>query len=309
MSEPTAPPAEHLARGIVLIVLAFLCLALISAFAKAASPGVSSGMLVFFQYAISLVILSPWFLRGGVANLRTQHLGLELVWAIFGLGSQFLLFVAWNLDTPLLDAVLLANASPLFIPLVAWVWQKARPDGGLWVSLLVGFVRIVLILQPGAGIVGAGTPIALAAGICSAIGLSAAGLLQLADPAERTLFWYFALSSVLAIPLLVTSWTPPPPEAWLLLLGIGVSMALAQVLTVLAYKQASPSRLAPFNYSVVVFSALIGWIVWSEVPNALTILGVLLVAAGGILSTQRHRTLHPHLPFHRPWGAHRQASE
>ena len=62
-------------------------------------------------------------------------------------------------------------------------------------------------------------------------------------------------------------------------------MALAQVLTVLAYKQASPSKLSPFNYSVVVFSALIGWVVWQEVPNLLTWVGVLLVAAGGILST------------------------
>ena len=298
MSDVTAPAAEHQGRGIVLIVLAFLCLALISAFAKAASPGVSSGVLVFFQYAISLVVLAPWFLRGGVGNLRTQHLGLEIVWAIFGLGSQFLLFVALDLQTPLMDAVLLANASPLFIPLVAWVWQKARPDSGLWISLIIGFVGIILILQPGAGVVGAGTPIALAAGVCSAIGLSAAGRLQLTDPPARTLFWYFALSSILAIPLLVTSWTPPSAAGWGYLLGIGISMAAAQVLTVLAYGQASPSRLAPFNYSVVVFSALIGWVVWAEVPNALTIIGVILVAAGGILSTQRHRGLHPHLPFH-----------
>jgi drug/metabolite transporter (DMT)-like permease len=49
---------------------------------------------------------------------------------------------------------------------------------------------------------------------------------------------------------------------------------------------------------VVVFSALIGWVVWQEVPNLLTVVGVLLVAAGGILSTQQHRGLHPHLPVH-----------
>ena len=121
MSDTAAPPAEHLGRGIVLIVLAFLALALISAFAKAAS-GVSSGVLVFFQYAISLVVLSPWFLKGGIASLRTERPKLQLVWAVFGLASQFLLFVALNLQTPLVDAVLLANSSPLFIPLVAWVW-------------------------------------------------------------------------------------------------------------------------------------------------------------------------------------------
>jgi len=293
MSEAAAVPAKHLGRGIVLIILAFFCLALISAFAKAVAPDVSSGVIVFFQYAISLVVLMPWFVRVGVRNLRTHKLKLQLVWSIFGLGSQFLLFVALT-TIPLLDASLLANASPLFIPLVVWVWQKERPDAWLAFTLLLGFVGIVLILQPGgaSGIISLGTPIAIAAGVCSAIGLTAAGLLQKTELVPRTLFWYFLLSPLLVSPISFATWTMPTPRAWLYLLLIGVCMAAAQLLTVLAYTQASPSRLAPFNYSVVVFSALIGWVVWNEVPNLLTLAGAVLVAVGGILSTQRPGALH-----------------
>ena len=296
MSEAVAVPAKHLGRGIVLIILAFFCLALISAFAKAVAPDVSSGVIVFFQYAISLVVLMPWFVRVGVRNLRTHKLKLQLVWSIFGLGSQFLLFVALT-TIPLLDASLLANASPLFIPLVVWVWQKERPDAWLAFTLLLGFVGIVLILQPGgaSGIISLGTPIAIAAGVCSAIGLTAAGLLQKTELVPRTLFWYFLLSPLLVSPISFATWTMPTPRAWLYLLLIGVCMAAAQLLTVLAYTQASPSRLAPFNYSVVVFSALIGWVVWNEVPNLLTLAGAVLVAVGGILSTQRPGALHINL--------------
>ncbi len=296
MSEAAAVPAKHLGRGIVLIILAFFCLALISAFAKAVAPDVSSGVIVFFQYAISLVVLMPWFVRVGVRNLRTHKLKLQLVWSIFGLGSQFLLFVALT-TIPLLDASLLANASPLFIPLVVWVWQKERPDAWLAFTLLLGFVGIVLILQPGgaSGIISLGTPIAIAAGVCSAIGLTAAGLLQKTELVPRTLFWYFLLSPLLVSPISFATWTMPTPRAWLYLLLIGVCMAAAQLLTVLAYTQASPSRLAPFNYSVVVFSALIGWVVWNEVPNLLTLAGAVLVAVGGILSTQRPGALHINL--------------
>jgi drug/metabolite transporter (DMT)-like permease len=296
MSEAAAVPAKHLGRGIVLIILAFFCLALISAFAKAVAPDVSSGVIVFFQYAISLVVLMPWFVRVGVRNLRTHKLKLQLVWSIFGLGSQFLLFVALT-TIPLLDASLLANASPLFIPLVVWVWQKERPDAWLAYTLLLGFVGNVLILQPGgaSGIISLGTPIAIAAGVCSAIGLTAAGLLQKTELVPRTLFWYFLLSPLLVSPISFATWTMPTPRAWLYLLLIGVCMAAAQLLTVLAYTQASPSRLAPFNYSVVVFSALIGWVVWNEVPNLLTLAGAVLVAVGGILSTQRPGALHINL--------------
>ena len=63
-------------------------------------------------------------------------------------------------------------------------------------------------------------------------------------------------------------------------------MALAQGLTILAYAQASPERRAPFNYSIVVFSALIGWVVWHETPNLLALVGIILVCVGGILSAR-----------------------
>ncbi len=296
MPESTAARAEHLGPGIILTILAFLSLALIGAFAKAASPGVSSGTLVFFQFAISLVVLFPWMLRHGVQPLASHRLRLQLVWSIFGMLSQLLLFIALRY-IPLVDAVLLANASPLFIPLVVWAWLKTRIEGALWVSLIVGFVGIVLILQPGAGMFSWATPVALAAGVCSAVGLVTVSRLQTTEPPERMLFYFFLMSSLLALPLLATSWSPPDPRAWLYLLGIGICMALAQILQILAYHQASPSRLAPFNYSVVVFSALIGWIVWSEVPNLLSFVGAILVVVGGILSTHHHTRAHGPLPM------------
>jgi hypothetical protein len=59
----------------------------------------------------------------------------------------------------------------------------------------------------------------------------------------------------------------------------------AQLLIIFAYRYAKPGRIAPFNYSVVVFSGLIGWIVWHNRPDALALVGVLLVSAGGIFTT------------------------
>jgi drug/metabolite transporter (DMT)-like permease len=57
------------------------------------------------------------------------------------------------------------------------------------------------------------------------------------------------------------------------------------LLIIFAYRHAHPGRIAPFNYSVVIFSGLIGWIVWHDRPDALALVGVLLVSAGGILTT------------------------
>src|SRR5262249_49997152 len=183
--------------------------------------------------------------------------------------------------------VLLANAAPLFIPLITWLWLKQAIPAKLWASLGIGFVGIVLILQPGSQVFSWATLLALAAGACSALALVAVGLLDTTEPAARTLAYYFFISSVLTAPFLVTDWTTPGVRGWLWLGGVGVTMALAQFLLILAYDQASAAALSPFNYSVVVFSGLIGWVAWGEVPNALPLVGVVLVCAGGVLATRQ----------------------
>src|SRR3972149_3005281 len=79
MSQISATRTENLGLGILLTVLAFLSVAIMSALGKAASHSVSSGVLVFFQNSISLVILLPWVIRDGIGNLKTEHLGLHCV--------------------------------------------------------------------------------------------------------------------------------------------------------------------------------------------------------------------------------------
>jgi drug/metabolite transporter (DMT)-like permease len=290
MTTSSSSTYARLTLGILCTVLAFLAVAVMSAFAKAASDtGISAGVLVFFQNAISLVLLLPWVLRGGVAGLKTHRPVLHFIRAVAGLLSQYLLFVALKY-IPLVDAVLLANAAPLFIPLITWAWLKQAISAKLWASLVIGFVGIVLILQPGGEVFSWATPLALAAGGCSALALVAVGLLDTTEPPARILVYYFLLSSVLTAPLLIPDWTTPGLRGWLWLGGVGVTMALAQFLLILAYEQASAAILSPFNYSVVIFSGLIGWLVWDQVPNALSLVGVALVCAGGVLATlQRHK--------------------
>ena len=288
MPDANGSHPENLRLGILLTVLGFLGVAIMSAFGKAASASVSAGVLVFFQSAISLLLLMPWVLWVGVADLKTQHLGFHLVRGFAGLLSQGFFFLAVK-NISLLDAVLLVNAAPLFIPFVALIWLKTRIEGMLWLGLGIGFLGIVLILQPGAGVFHWASLLALVAGGFSAIALVGQGQLTATEPASRILFYYFLISSVLSAPLAIAYWSAPEPSAWMCLLGVGVFMIASQLLLVTAYAHASAARVSPFNYSVVVFAGLIDWFVWQRVPNLLSLAGVVLVCAGGILATINHQ--------------------
>jgi drug/metabolite transporter (DMT)-like permease len=67
-------------------------------------------------------------------------------------------------------------------------------------------------------------------------------------------------------------------------LGVGVFYALTRYLIILAYRYASAAELSPFNYTVVIFSGLLGWQFFGDVPAAMSILGTVLICARGILS-------------------------
>jgi drug/metabolite transporter (DMT)-like permease len=86
------------------------------------------------------------------------------------------------------------------------------------------------------------------------------------------------------MPLFVRAWKPLTARQWLLLLGVGVFYALTQYLIILAYRYASAAELSPFNYTVVIFSGLLGWLFFGNVPDAGAVIGTVLICAGGILS-------------------------
>jgi drug/metabolite transporter (DMT)-like permease len=287
----TVGPSKNLALGILLIVAAFFCVAVMSAFGKAAAA-LPTSVISFFQSFISLVVFLPWVLRGGTGEMRTGRLPVHVLRALAGLLSQVLYF--WSVkQMSLVDAVLLVNAAPLFIPVIALMWQGTRIAPAVLASLAVGFVGVVLIIKPGPGLLAnPSSLIALSAAVFSAIALVTVNTLSRTDRPDTILFYYFLIASVATAPFAALEWKTPSLEEWGLLIGVGVFMALAQLLIILAYQHATASQIAPFNYSVVIFSGLIGWIVWRNALDTMAVLGILLVSAGGILSIVLARPRH-----------------
>ena len=280
---PPSSPTQNVPVGAGLIVAAFLLVAIMSALGKGA--GVSTSAIVFFQNFISLLLFLPWALHDGVAGLKTQHLLLQGVRGLGGVLSQALMFIA-ILKMPLMNTVLLSNSAPLFIPIVAWIWLKEKITSATAISLAIGFIGILLILKPGPSLLrNPAALVATAAAVCSAIALVTVNRLSSTEPTYRILFYYFFTASLLTAPFLPYGWHFPSERQWLFLVGIGLCQATSQLLIILAYRYATAGRIAPFNYSVVVFSGLIGWIVWHNRPDALALVGVLLVSAGGIFTT------------------------
>ncbi|MET0897208.1 MAG: DMT family transporter [Mycobacterium sp.] len=279
---------ENLVLGAVLTTAAFFCVSLVGTLAKVSGQYTSTGVLLLFQNFICLLFVAPVVLRGGWSSLRTNRFGLHVLRATTGTACWYALFFAIT-QIPLANATLLTYSAPLWMPLVAWLVTRQRVARATWLGAGIGFAGVILVLQPQGRSFSLGELSALAGALFLAVAMMSVRWLGATEPITRVLFYYFLLSTLMSIPLAAVDWQPFPAVAWAWLIGLGIAQLSSQVLIVVAYRYASAEKVGPFIYSVIVFTALIDWVVWDHSPTLFTYLGMVLVIGGGLVAVRaRH---------------------
>ncbi|TFV57338.1 DMT family transporter [Mycobacterium sp. PS03-16] len=280
---------ENLATGAALTTAAFFCVAMVGTVAKVGGQYTSTGVLLLFQNAICLLFMLPVAVRGGWSELRTERLGLHVLRAATGTGCWYALFFAIR-EIPLANATVLTYSAPLWMPLIAWAVTRQRVAAPTWFGAGVGFAGVVLVLQPQSHGFTGGELSALAGALLLAVAMMSVRWLGATEPVTRILFYYFLLSTVLSVPIALADWAPIPSRAWPWLIALGVAQVLSQILIVIAYRYAPAEKLGAFIYSVIVFTAVIDWIVWHHRPTVLTYVGMALVIGGGLIAVRARAT-------------------
>jgi drug/metabolite transporter (DMT)-like permease len=294
--------SNPIARGAALMLVSGLLFAAMGALIKSVATQLPNEMVVFFRSFIGLVALTPWLVQRGPRHFATRRLGAHLVRALTGLAAMYCFFYAIG-RLPLAEAVLLNYSAPLFIPFAALLWVGEGFERRLWWPIAIGFAGIALILKPGLALFTPAALIGLVSGILSALAMAGIRKLTATEPATRIVF-YFSLTAALvsALPL-AWAWQTPAPGLWLQLVAIGVLATSAQLFMTRAYAHAPAAQVGPFMYATVVFAGLLGWLVWGELPDLLSLAGALLVAAAGILAIRlggRELAPPPELPAATP---------
>ena len=274
---------ENLVVGAVLTTAAFFCVALVGALAKVSSQYTSTGVLLLTQNLICLVFIVPVALRGGWPSLRTNKIGLHILRAVMGTACWYALFFAIT-QIPLANATLLTYSAPLWMPLIAWAVSRQRVSQATWIGAGIGFAGVILVLQPQGHSFSVGELSALAGALFLAVAMMSVRWLGATEPVTRILFYYFLLATVMSVPIAVFDWQPIPATTWVWLICLGFAQLFSQLLIVVAYRYASAEKVGPFIYSVIVFTALIDWIVWDHPPTLFMYLGMALVVGGGLVA-------------------------
>ncbi len=280
----TAHPGGACA-GALYILGSALMFATLGALIRQASTCLPNEMIVFFRNLFALLFVVPLFLaRHSPDQLRTTVPGLHLLRSAAGLGAMYCYFYALA-HMKLAEAVLLSYTSPLIIPLVASLWIHEKVSHRVGSAVVIGFVGVVFILKPGAGLFQAAALVALGAAAMASVAMVTIRRMSATEPPVRIVFFYTLLATLISGLPLMWAWQTPGRGTWGLLLLIGVVAMAGQFLMTKGYSLAPASQVGPFIYATVVFAALIGWVVWGESLDMFTGIGATLVCLAGIVAT------------------------
>lgn len=284
MSEKKALKEQKLVMGTILTLLSGFFYAMYSLLAKwAQQKGVNFYQISFFTFFISWIGLAPYLLRKQLHHLKTKKLSLMLVRAVFGIAIVYFFVIALQ-TIPLVDAVMLNNSAPLFIPIIAYFILKIPINHKLWGAIALGIIGICLILRPDRQFFNVGGFWGVLSGIAMACSWVMIRKLTYTEEVSKILFYFLTIATVTtAIPLFWT-WQALLGSAWIYLILIGICYLIINATFTLAAKVMPITIVSMLYYSSIVFTVFLNWIFFQQLPGLITFCGIILVTGGGILS-------------------------
>ncbi len=262
---------------------AMACFIVNDALVKYASQTMPAAQLIFVRGVMaSVLVLAVAQAMGATRRIREIARGWVAVRAVVD-AIATMLFLVSLFHLPLANATAINMASPLIITVLAAVFLGERLGVSRWVAVGIGFLGVLLIIQPQAE---GFNDYAL---VC----LLSTVLLSVRDIVTRRVHAgvpsiLVTLSNTVAVTLLagalslVEGWRAFTAFEMGLLAVVAVFLSTAYYLIVISTRRGDLSLVAPFRYTAILFATVAGFVIWGDTPNALAWCGIALVIASGI---------------------------
>jgi drug/metabolite transporter (DMT)-like permease len=295
----TAPEAGLRARSarrraVLMVLGAAGTFTIAAAFVKALRGEIPLVQVIFFRNLFAIPALLPllWG-AGGLAALRTRRPGLHAARIAAGLLGMAGAFYGYAV-LPLATVTALGFTMPLFLTLLSVPLLRERVGPRRGAAVLLGFCGVLLMAHPTEGTGGhlLGTGMVLLGALGWALAMITIRRMGDAGESGVTIVLWFAfaaavLSGLASIPV----WVAPTATQWALLIAIGLVSAFAQVLMTEAYRRGEATLLAPFEYSAILWTTLLGALVWAEMPDAWDFAGMAVLVGSGLYIWKREIAL------------------
>lgn len=277
-------------RAIPIMLLAMFLFASMDAVNKHLSQTYAITQILWVRYIFFLgfaILVARQRMKLSFA-IRSRVLWLQIARSILLIGEIGTFILALHL-LPLADVHALAAITPLLVTALSVPILGERVGWRRWAAVAAGFVGVLIIVRPGFAEINWPIFIALLGALLFALYQIMLRVVARHDPPETTLL-YSALVGTIAVSAVGPfNWTPPDAPAWALLVFAGLLGSCAHFALIKALEFGEASRLQPYGYTLMIWAAVLGFIVFGQFPDAFTVGGAVIVAASGVYAFSRER--------------------
>lgn len=278
-----AHPVHRPLMGILFMCLAGTLVPAMNGIAKLASQGYASEQVVWARTTSHLVFVLALFVpQTGWRILRTRRPGVQILRSCVLITSTFLFFSALRF-IPIAQAASISFTAPLIVAVLAGPMLGEKVTRARVVALIVGFTGVLVVIRPGAEVFQWASLLIVGSAAFYAVYQILTRRVAGYDAPETSVVYSALVGSVVMSLIVPFAWTTPASWTDALLLGsLGVLGGLAHYSMARAMTYAPANFLSPFTYWQMVGSVVIGYLLFSEIPDAYTWLGAGLIIAAGI---------------------------
>lgn len=279
---------ERVLLAVTLVGLSTLLFAACDVGAKIIQQEASPEKIAWWRNLVYLAIVVPFGLwREGGRVLRPYHPWLNIARGLSAI-SGTILFLTGLRYMPIPEATAIAFVSPIFVMALSIVFLGEIVGIRRWLAALVGFVGVLVIVQPGTSGFQSAATFSLVAAF---VGAFSTILTRRAarDSAEVMMVWTSVIGFAVVTAIVWPGLGIPSWHEALFGIGGGIAFAFGQVCCVFAYRMAPASLLAPFSYLQMISAMTVSFAIWGIVPSDNTLIGASMIVLSGLYSLHRER--------------------
>jgi drug/metabolite transporter (DMT)-like permease len=279
-------------KGISFLMLASFVFSIMALLIKLLGQNLHITQILLVRQIGLIIMVAPAILRNFPRSLRSERPGLQMIRLLCALVAMLCGFTAL-IHMPLADATAIFFAKSFFVTILAVFFLSETVGVYRWSAVLVGFIGVMIMLQPGTDNFSIYGLASLAGAAGAAAVMITLSLLSRSDSTDTILIYgSVGVGLVMILPGLYY-WQQPTLVEWLLLASVGVVSYFGQKLNILAYKHGEASLLASLDYVRLLWATLFGYLIFDQFPDGSVWLGVSIVIAAAIFmiyrETQRKR--------------------
>lgn len=289
--EPMSDQRQNYGLGIFMMLLAFFLFAANDALGKWLLATATVGQLMLARAVVGLTVVGVLLAPAGPGPIRTQpRIGLQVLRGFLSALESALFF--WALTfLPLADVMTYYLAGPIYVTAMSPWLLGERVGWRRWLAVILGFVGVVIAIQPGQESFSWGALAALVGSFAYACFMIATRKLAATD-ARVLMGWQLVAALVIGIALVAyQGWAPLRPIDLALMVVLGLGSLLGNSCVNISLKIAPASVVVPYQYSLIIWGVLMGYLVFGEISDPPTFVGAAIIIGAGLFIFLREQQL------------------